>query len=75
MNKVKTTIFAIVPTLISIALQFFAVYYLLFIAAIFLFGIGPGITGNFYDSSDLFTLIADVNFNTVAMIIFSFCCS
>jgi len=74
MNKVKTTLFAIVPTLICIALQFFAVYYLLFIAAIFLFGVSPRITGKFYDMSDLMELTLDMNFNTIAMIIFSFCC-
>ena len=74
MNKVKTALFSTVPMLLSIGIQFFAVYYLLLIAAIFLFGIGPGVTGRFYDSSDLFTLISDMDFNTVAMIIFSFCC-
>ncbi|MBQ6844573.1 MAG: CPBP family intramembrane metalloprotease [Agathobacter sp.] len=74
MSKVKTVFFAIVPTLLSVALQFFAVYYLLFIAAIFLFGIGPSITGHSYDMSDLMELTLNMDFNTVAMIIFSFCC-
>ncbi len=74
MNKVKTTLFATVPTLICVALQFFAAYYLLFIAAIFLFGIGPSITGTSYDMSDMMELTQNIDFNAVAMIIFSFCC-
>lgn len=74
MNKLKTALFATVPTIISIVLQFFAVYYLLFIAAIFLFGIGPGITGESYGISDMLTLVENMDFNTIAMIIFSFCC-
>ena len=73
MNKVKTTLFAIVPTIVCIALQFFAVYYLLLIAAIFLFAVGPNMTGKFYDFSDLIELTQNIDFNAVAMIIFSFC--
>ena len=74
MNKVKTLLFSTVPLLLAIGVQFFAVFYLLFIAAIFLFGVGPAITGNSYDMDDFFALTADMDFNTVAMIIFSFCC-
>lgn len=74
MNKVKTILFAIVPTLVCIALQFFAVYYLLFIAAIFLFGIGPVMKDKSYDFSDLMELTQNMDFNAIAMIIFSFCC-
>ncbi len=74
MNKTKTMLFSIVPTLICVALQFFAVYYLLFIAAIFLFGIGPVIKDKSYNFSDLMELTQNMDFNTIAMIIFSFCC-
>lgn len=74
MKELKTGLFSAVPMLISIALQFFAVYYLLFIAAIFLFGIGPAATGEYRDINDLITLVEDMDFNTLAMIIFSFCC-
>ena len=74
MNKTKTILFAIVPTLVCVALQFFAVYYLLFIAAIFLFGIGPVMKDKSYDFSDLMELTQNMDFNTIAMIIFSFCC-
>lgn len=74
MRKFKTALFSTVPLLLSIAIQFFAVYYLLFIAAIFLFGIGPAVTGETYDIYDLFSLAENMDFNTIAMIIFSFCC-
>lgn len=75
MKRLKTTLFSMVPMLVSIAIQFFAVYYLLFIAAIFLFGIAPALTGNTYTSYDILELIAgDTDFNAIAMIIFSFCC-
>lgn len=74
MRKFKTALFSTVPLLLSIATQFFAVYYLLFIAAIFLFGIGPAVTGETYDIYDLFSLAENMDFNTIAMIIFSFCC-
>lgn len=74
MNKIKTALFSTVPMLLSIAIQFFAVYYLLFIAIVFLFVIGPAVTGEIYDISDLLTLVENMDFNTVAMIIFSFCC-
>lgn len=74
MNKVKTLLFAMVPTIVCIALQFFAVYYLLFIAAIFLFAIGPSMKEKSYDFSDMMILAQNVDFNAVAMIIFSFCC-
>ena len=74
MKKIKTTLFATVPLLLGFALQFFAVYYLLFIAAIFLFGFGFQITGKSYDMYDLIRLTENMDFNTIAMIIFSFCC-
>ena len=74
MKKLKTGLFSAVPMLLSIGLQFFAVYYLLFIAAIFLFGIGPAVTGEYRDINDLFILVEDMDFNTLAMLIFSFCC-
>lgn len=74
MSKVKTLLFSILPLIIAIAIQFFAVYYLLFIAAIFLYGLGPFLTGQSYSIDDLLILASDMDFNTIAMIIFSFCC-
>lgn len=74
MSKVKTLLFSFVPLLIAIALQVFSVFYLLFVAAIFLFAIAPNMTEKSYTIDDLFFLTTDTDFNTVAMIIFSFCC-
>lgn len=74
MNKVKTALFSTVPMLLSIGLQFFAVYYLLFIALIFMFAIGPAVTGEICNMDDFLKLIENMDFNTIAMIIFSFCC-
>lgn len=74
MKKVKTLLFSAVPLLIGISLQFFAVYYLLFIAAIFLLGLGPVLSGTSYDINDLFALTTNMDFTTISMIIFSFCC-
>lgn len=74
MKKIKTTLFATVPLLLGIGLQFFAIYYLLLIAAIFLFGFGPRITGKYFHMQDLMALTENTDFTTIAMIIFSFCC-
>ncbi len=74
MKKVGTFFLSTVPFLLSIALQFIIVYYLLFIAAIFLFGIGPMINGKTYDLDDLMVLSADMNFNTIIMIVFAVTC-
>lgn len=74
MKKTKTLLFSSVPFFLSIGLQFIAVYYLLFIAAIFLFGISPAVQGITYDVNDLFELTTDVNFTTLMSIIFSVFC-
>lgn len=74
MKKIKTLLFSSVPFFLSIGLQFFAVYYILFIAAIFLFGIAPAVQGTIYDVNDFFELTADINFNTLLSIIFSVFC-
>lgn len=74
MHKIKVALFSIVPMIVSIGIQFFSVYYLLFIAAVFLFGIAPSITGKIYSFYDMLTLASDMDFNTIAMIIFSFSC-
>lgn len=74
MKKTKTLLFSSVPFFLSIGLQFIAVYYLLFIAAIFFFGISPAVQGITYDVNDLFELTTDVNFTTLMSIIFSVFC-
>lgn len=74
MKKFKTLLFSTVPFFISIGIQFFAVYYILFIAAIFLFGIGPAITGKSNGFNEFMALASDMDFNTIVMIVFSVCC-
>ena len=74
MKKLKTALFSTVPLLIGIGLQFFAVYYLLFVATIFLYVIGPNITGEIHNFSEFVELTQNADFSTIAMIIFSFCC-
>lgn len=74
MNKIKSILFTSVPFLIAFGVQFFAVYYLLFIASVFLFQIAPGIKGDYYSFNDLLELSMDMNFNAMIMIIFSICC-
>lgn len=71
MKKLKTLCFSSVPFFLSIGLQFVAAYYLLFIAAIFLFGIAPAIQGSYYDINDLMELTTNMDFNTVLSIVFS----
>ncbi len=74
MKKIKTLLFSSVPFFLAIGIQFVAVFYLLFIASIFLFGIAPAIQGTSYSDMDLFALSYDNNFNAVASIIFSVSC-
>ena len=71
MKKLKALCFSSVPFFLSIGLQFIAMYYLLFIAAIFLFGIAPAINGTSYTETDLMALASDMNFTTVMSIVFS----
>lgn len=74
MNRVKTLLFSTVPFFLAIGIQFVAVFYLLFIAAIFLFGIAPAVQGSSFSDMDLLALSSDNNFNAVASIIFSVSC-
>ena len=74
MKKIKALLFSFAPFFLCFGLQFFAVYYLLFLAACFLFGIAPAVTGKTYNLSDLLALASDMNFNTVASIVFSIFC-
>lgn len=74
MKKLKTLLFASVPLWASIGIQLIIIYYMLFLAAIFLFGIAPAITGESHGVNDLIILASDMNFNAVASISFSVCC-
>ncbi|MBR3810954.1 MAG: CPBP family intramembrane metalloprotease [Agathobacter sp.] len=75
MKKFRTLLLSTTPFFLAFAMQFVAVYYLLFIAAIFLFVIAPIVQGTTYNETDLFILTADMNFNTIASILFSVFCS
>lgn len=74
MRKIKTLLFSSVPFFLAIGIQFVAVYYLLFIASIFLFSIAPAIQGKTYTEQDLLLLASNMDFNTIASIIFSVSC-
>ena len=74
MKKMKTLLFSTVPFFLAFTFQFVAVCYLLFLAAIFMFGIAPSVTGQSYDFNDLLTLTTDLDFNTVISIVFSVFC-
>lgn len=74
MKKIKTLLFSSVPFFLAFGLQFVAVYYLLFIASVFLFRIAPSIQGITYTFEHLLELTANMDFNTVISIVFSVFC-
>ena len=74
MKKTKVLLFSSVPFFLSIGLQFVAVYYLLFIAAIFLFGVAPILQGTEYSEYDLLMLTSDTNFTILLSIVFAVFC-
>ncbi|MBP3451444.1 MAG: CPBP family intramembrane metalloprotease [Agathobacter sp.] len=74
MKKLNTLLFSTVPFLLAMVVQVVAVYYLLIIAAIFLFGVAPAVQGTTYTVDDLLNLSSDMTFNTLASIIFSVFC-
>lgn len=74
MNKIKTLLFSSVPFFLAIGFQFVAVYYLLFIAAIFILGIAPVVQGTTYTIDDLLALGANMDFNTLVSIVFAVFC-
>lgn len=74
MKKIKTLLFSTVPFFLALGIQVAAVYYLLFIAAIFMFGVAPSVNGKTYTVDDLLTLASNMDFNTVISIVFAVCC-
>lgn len=74
MKKLKTLLFSVVPFLAGLGIQTAAVYYLLLVAAIFLFGVAPAVQGTTYTVDDLLELTANMDFNTLISITFSVCC-
>lgn len=74
MKKFGTLLFSSVPFFLALGMQYVAIFFLLFIATIFIFGIAPAVTGNTYTEYDMFALISDMGFNTLASIFFSVFC-
>lgn len=74
MKKFKTLLFSTVPFFLAFGLQFVAVYYLLLIAAIFMFGIAPSVQGVSYTIEALLELTTNMDFNTVLSMCFSVFC-
>lgn len=75
MKKLKTFLFSFVPFLLAFAMEYIAVFYLMFVAAIFMFAIAPGITGQATSGDDLMNLFMNTDFNTIIMIAFSLSCT
>ena len=71
MKKIKTFLFSTVPFLSSIGLQLVAAYYILFIAAIFLFVIAPMVNGTLYNIDDLMNLTTDTDFTTLLSAVYA----
>lgn len=75
MKKLRTFLFSSVPLLLGFGIQFVAVYYIMFIAAIFMFGIAPAVTGNTYGMDEFIELGMNTDFNAMVMVVFSVSCS
>lgn len=75
MKKLKTFLFSLVPFLLAFAMEYIAVFYLMIVAAIFMFAIAPGITGHATSVDDLMSLFTNTDFNTIIMIVFSLSCT
>lgn len=73
MKKFRTLLFSSVPLLLTLGIQTALLFYLLFIATIFLYGVAPVITGAHYDITELFYLIQRMDFMEVFYIIYSVC--
>lgn len=74
MKKFKTLLFSSLPFFVGLGIQTAAVYYLLFIAAIFLFIIAPAVNGTTYTIDNLLELTTNMDFSTIISIVFSVCC-
>lgn len=74
MKKIGTFLFSFIPYLLSIGIQYIALFYLMLVSALFIFRIAPAITGRYTSETDLNALWADQNFNSIIMIAFSVSC-
>ena len=75
MKKLKTFFFSFTPFLLGMGIQYIAVFYLMIIAAIFMFTVAPAITGHYTSGEDVMNLFMNMDFNTIVMIVFSVSCT
>lgn len=75
MKKVKTLLFSLVPFLLGFGIQYIAVFYLMIVAAIFMYTAAPAITGHATSYEDIMNLFMNMDFNTLVMIVFSVSCT
>lgn len=73
MKKTGTFFLCFTPFLLGIGLQFLTMFYLLILAAVFIYIIAP-ITGTYLESYEFMDLMSDLNFNGIIMIVFSISC-
>ncbi len=74
MKKLKTFFFSFVPFLIAFGIQYIAVFFLMAVAAAFMFAAAPAITGKPTTQDDLMGVFTNMDFNTVVMIVFAVSC-
>jgi len=73
MKKIKGLLFSTVPFFLAFGLQLVAIFYLIFIAAIF-WGVASASGKTDYTTDDLMVLLSNMDFNIVASMVFSFFC-
>lgn len=71
MKKIKTLLFSTVPLLLGVGIQYIACIYLIILSAIFMLVVTPQIMQTSYTFDDLINLWANIDFNTIIMIVFS----
>lgn len=74
MKKFKTLLLSTTPLLATIVLQTLASFYLVLLAAIYLFVIAPYLQDKFYTMEDLLSLAENMTFNSLVQILFSITC-
>lgn len=74
MKKMKTFFFSFVPFLLGMGIQYIAVFYMMFLAAIFMLAVAPALIGSPISFDDFLDLMMDMNFNALVSIIFSVSC-
>lgn len=73
MKKIRTLLFSSVPLWLTLGLQTALLSYLLILAAVFLYGIAPVVTGTHYPFSELYTLMERMDFMQVFYLVYAIC--